>query len=156
MKLPPTEPKMKANEIMTAEPVCVTPDTPIQEAARLMKDQNVGMLPVVQAEGSKQLIGVITDRDIALRHVAEGHTSTDCPVSEAMTEHVTTANPNSDVDDVMEIMGKEQVRRIPIVDERGELVGVVAQADVVLHAKDDKKAERTIEEISQPYGKHAG
>lgn len=146
---------MKANEIMTSEPVCVTPDTPIREAARLMKDQNVGMLPVVQAEGSKQLIGVITDRDIALRHVAEGHTSADCPVSEAMTEHVTTANPNSDVDDVMEIMGKEQVRRIPIVDERGELVGVVAQADVVLHATDDKKAERTIEEISQPYGKHA-
>ncbi|CAN5259221.1 CBS domain-containing protein [soil metagenome] len=147
---------MKANEIMTAEPVCVTPDTPIQEAARLMKDQNVGMLPVVQAEGSRQLIGVITDRDIALRHVAEGHTSGDCPVSEAMTEHVTTANPNSDVNDVMDIMGKEQVRRIPIVDERGDVVGVVAQADVVLHAKDDKKAERTIEEISQPYGKHAG
>lgn len=147
---------MKANEIMTSPPVSVTPDTPIQEAARLMKDQNVGMLPVVQAEGSKQLIGVITDRDIALRHVAEGHTSPDCPVSEAMTEHVTTANPNSDLSDVMDIMGKEQVRRIPIVDERGELVGVVAQADLVLHAKDDKKAERTIEEISQPYGKHAG
>ncbi|HUF66585.1 MAG TPA: CBS domain-containing protein [Gemmatimonadaceae bacterium] len=147
---------MKANEIMTSEPVCVTPDTPIQEAARLMKDQNVGMLPVVRAEGSKQLIGVITDRDIALRHVAEGHTSGDCPVREAMTEHVTTANPNSDVDEVMDIMGKEQVRRIPIVDERGELVGVVAQADVVIHAKNDKKAERTIEEISQPFGKHAG
>ena len=147
---------MKANEIMTSQPVCVTPETPIQEAAQLMKDQNVGMLPVVQTEGSKQLIGVITDRDITIRHVAEGHTSTDCPVSEAMTDSVTTARPDSDVDDVMEIMGREQVRRIPIVDERGELVGVVAQADVVLHAKDDRKAEQTIEEISQPFGKHAG
>lgn len=147
---------MKANEIMTSQPVCVTPETPIQEAAQLMKDQNVGMLPVVQTEGSKQLIGVITDRDITIRHVAEGHTSTDCPVSEAMTDSVTTAGPDSDVDDVMEIMGREQVRRIPIVDERGELVGVVAQADVVLHAKDDRKAEQTIEEISQPFGKHAG
>ena len=147
---------MKANEIMTSQPVCVTPDTPIQEAARLMKDQNVGMLPVVQTEGSKQLIGVITDRDITVRHVAEGHTSTDCAVSEAMTDSVTTASPDSEVDEVMEIMGREQVRRIPIVDERGELVGVVAQADVVLHAKDDLKAEQTIEEISQPFGKHAG
>lgn len=147
---------MKANEIMTSQPVCVTPETPIQEAARLMKDQNVGMLPVVQTEGSKQLIGVITDRDITIRHVAEGHTSTDCPVSEAMTDNVTTASPESDVSDVMEIMGREQVRRIPIVDERGELVGVVAQADVVLHAKDDRKAEQAIEEISQPFGKHAG
>lgn len=147
---------MKANEIMTSQPVCVTPETPIQEAARLMKDQNVGMLPVVQTEGSKQLIGVITDRDITIRHVAEGHTSTDCPVSEAMTDSVTTASPDSDVGDVMEIMGREQVRRIPIVDERGELVGVVAQADVVLHARDERKAEQTIEEISQPFGKHAG
>jgi CBS domain-containing protein len=147
---------MKANQIMTSQPVCVTPDTPIQEAARLMKDQNVGMLPVVQNEGSKQLIGVITDRDITIRHVAEGHTSADCPVSEAMTDNVTTATPESDVGEVMAIMGREQVRRIPIVDERGELVGVVAQADVVLHARDDKKAEQTIEEISQPFGKHAG
>lgn len=147
---------MKANEIMTSQPVCVTPDTPIQEAARLMKDQNVGMLPVVQNEGSKQLIGVITDRDITIRHVAEGHTSAACPVSEAMTDNVTTASPESDVGEVMAIMGREQVRRIPIVDERGELVGVVAQADVVLHARDDKKAEQTIEEISQPFGKHAG
>ena len=147
---------MKANEIMTSQPVCVTPDTPIQEAAQLMKDQNVGMLPVVQTEGSKQLIGVITDRDITIRHVAEGHTSTDCQVSEAMTDDVTTATPDSDVNDVMEIMGREQVRRIPIVDERGELVGVVAQADVVLHATDDRKADQTIEEISQPFGKHAG
>lgn len=147
---------MKANQIMTSQPVCVTPDTPIQEAARLMKDQNVGMLPVVQNEGSKQLIGVITDRDITIRHVAEGHTSAACPVSEAMTDNVTTASPESDVGEVMAIMGREQVRRIPIVDERGELVGVVAQADVVLHARDDKKAEQTIEEISQPFGKHAG
>ncbi len=146
---------MKAQEIMTPFPVCVTPETPISEAARLMKDQNVGMLPVVQADGSKRLVGVITDRDIAMRHVAEGHASTDCAVSEAMTEHVTTCSPSTDVDEVMDVMGREQVRRIPIVDERGDLVGVVAQADVVLHAGDDKKAERTIEEISQPFGKHA-
>lgn len=145
---------MKAQQIMTSDPVSVTPETPISEAARLMKDQNVGMLPVVEAEGSKRLVGVITDRDIAMRHVAEGHSSTDCPVSEAMTDHVTTATPQSSLDDVMDLMGKEQVRRIPIVDERGALVGVIAQADLVLYAENEKKAEKTVEEISQPFGRH--
>lgn len=146
---------MKAQDIMTPEPVIVTPDTPLDEAARLMKDQNVGMLPVVEAEGSKQLIGVITDRDIAMRHVAEGHGSTDCAVREAMTEHVSTCTPDTEVDEVMDLMGREQVRRIPIVDERGSLVGIVAQADIVLEAEDEKKAEKTIEKISEPFGKHA-
>jgi CBS domain-containing protein len=146
---------MKAQEIMTSDPVYVTPETPIQEAAQMMKDQNVGMLPVVGGEGSRALVGVITDRDITIRHVAEGHSSTDCAVREAMTENVTTCRPDANVDEVMDVMGREQVRRIPIVDERGSLVGIVAQADVVLHARDEKKAERTIEEISKPFGKHA-
>jgi CBS domain-containing protein len=145
---------VKAQDIMTPNPVSVTPETPVQEAARLMKDQNIGMLPVVRDDGSRQLVGVVTDRDIALRHVAEGHGSSDCPVKEAMTEHVTTCTPQTDLDDVMQVMGREQVRRIPIVDERGDLVGVVAQADIVLHADDEEQAERTIEEISQPFGKH--
>jgi CBS domain-containing protein len=146
---------MKAQDIMTSDPVFVTPETPLHEAAQLMKNQNVGMLPVVDGEGGRNLVGVITDRDIALRHVAEGHASGDCPVREAMTENVTTCRPDTNVDDVMDVMGREQVRRIPIVDERGSLIGVVAQADVVLRAHDEKKAERTIEEISKPFGKHA-
>jgi CBS domain-containing protein len=146
---------MKAQDIMTPQPVSVTPDTPIDEAARLMKDQNVGLLPVVEAEGSKQLVGVITDRDIAMRHVAEGHSSSDCAVREAMTEHVSTCTPDTDLDEVMDVMGREQVRRIPIVDERGSLVGIVAQADIVLEGNDEKKAEKTIEQISEPFGKHA-
>jgi CBS-domain-containing membrane protein len=122
----------------------------------MMRDQDVGMLPVIENDGSKRLVGVVTDRDIAIRHVAEGHGSSDCQVREAMTEHVTTANPGTGMGDVMDIMGREQVRRIPIVDERGDLVGVVAQADVVLLAEDDRKAAETVEEISKPYGQHAG
>ncbi|MEX1186334.1 MAG: CBS domain-containing protein [Gemmatimonadaceae bacterium] len=146
---------MKAQDIMSADPVCVTPRTPMEEAARLMKDHNVGALPVVTEEGSRQLVGVITDRDIAIRHVAEGHSSPDCPVSEAMSENVMTCRSDTPVHDVMETMGREQVRRIPIVDERGALVGMVSQADVVLEAKDDRKAEEMVENISKPFGKHS-
>jgi len=145
---------MKIQDIMSTEPSTVTPDTPITEAARLMKEHNIGMLPVVESEGSRRLVGVVTDRDITIRHVAEGHLS-DCPVREAMTDNVSTAKADENVERVMTLMAQEQVRRIPIVDERGDLVGVVSQADIVLESGDDKKAEQTVEQISRPYGKHS-
>lgn len=143
-----------ARDIMTADPVCVTPDTAISDAAQMMKDQNVGMLPVVEAEGSGKLVGVITDRDITIRHVAEGHGSPDDPVREAMTSNVTTCKPDDDIQTVMKTMAREQVRRIPIVDENGALVGVVSQADVALEGKEAATGQ-TVEQISEPYGKHA-
>ena len=146
---------MKAKDIMTRKPKCVTPDTSVREAARLMKEEDVGVLPVVERDGSDRLIGIVTDRDIAIRHVAEGHDSSSCPVREAMTSSVRTAREDDDVESVMDLMGKEQVRRIPVVDERGSLVGIVAQADIVREARDDKKAERTIEKISDPGGRHS-
>lgn len=145
---------MKAKDIMTRKPKSVTPETSVREAARLMKEEDVGVLPVVDRDGSDRLIGIVTDRDIAIRHVAEGHDSSSCPVSEAMTSNVRTAREDDDVDSVMDLMGKEQVRRIPVVDERGELIGIVAQADIVREARDDRKAERTIEQISDPGGRH--
>jgi CBS domain-containing protein len=146
---------MKAKDIMTKDPSCVTPDTPLRDAAKMMQRDDVGMLPVVESKGSKKLVGVITDRDITIRHVAEGHASPDCPVREAMTERPVTSREDDDLDDVMKIMGREQVRRIPIVDERGSILGVVAQADIVRDAKDDKRAERTVEKISEPGGRHS-
>jgi CBS domain-containing protein len=146
---------MKAKDIMTRKPKCVTPETSVREAARLMKEEDVGVLPVVERDGSDRLIGIVTDRDIAIRHVAEGHDSSSCPVREAMTSSVRTAREDDDVESVMDLMGTEQVRRIPVVDERGSLVGIVAQADIVREARDDKKAERTIEKISDPGGRHS-
>ena len=144
---------MKAKDIMAKNPRTVTPETSVREAAQLMKTEDVGMLPVVRS-GSKNIVGIVTDRDIAIRHVAAGHSSSECPVSEAMSSDVKTCRTTDSVDEVMKVMGKEQVRRIPIVDERGELVGIVAQADIAREA-DDKKAERTIEKISEPGSRHS-
>ena len=146
---------MKAQEIMSRNPSCVTPQTGLEEAAKLMKTENVGIVPVVESKESKKLVGVITDRDIAIRVVAEGRDSATTSVGHIMSANVKTCRPDDSVDDVMDVMGKEQVRRVPIVDERGALVGIVAQADVVLEARDNKKSERTIEKISEPSGKHA-
>jgi len=141
---------MKAREIMTANPRTVTPDTNLPEVARLMQSEDVGIVPVVDGAGSRQLIGVVTDRDIALRVVGEGRDPNSVRVSDVMSTNLRTARESDSVDDVMSLMGEQQVRRIPIVDERGALVGIVAQADVVLQASSDKKAERTVEKISQP------
>ena len=147
---------MQAREIMSKDPRCVTPDVSAREAARLMKDEDVGVLPVVEADGKdKRLVGMVTDRDIAIRVVAEGRTADDARVRDIMSGNPRSVRENDNVDEVMELMGREQVRRIPVVDDRGAVVGIIAQADVAREARDERKVEDTIEQISQPGGKHS-
>ncbi|MFN2564851.1 MAG: CBS domain-containing protein [Gemmatimonadaceae bacterium] len=141
---------MKIQEIMTKDPTTVTPGTTVRDAAKLMQREDTGILPVVESEGSKRLVGVVTDRDIAIRVIAAGRDA-NTRVSDVMTsDRLATLRPDADVDDVMDTMADQQVRRVPIVDDRGTLVGIVAQADVVRKARDDSKAERTVERISEP------
>ena len=145
---------MKVQEVMTRNPACVTPGTTIREAAQLMQREDTGVIPVVDEQGKKRLVGIVTDRDIAIRVVAEGRDS-NTRVSEVMSaSKLATCTPNDDIDEVMDAMASEQVRRIPIVDDRGTLVGIVAQADIVRRADDQGKAERTVREVSQPSAKH--
>jgi CBS domain-containing protein len=142
---------MKAQDIMSTNPASVTPETSIQEAARLMQQQDVGILPVVESTTSKRLVGLVTDRDITIRVVAEGRSN--ATVRDAMTSNAKSVRADDSVKDVMKLMGSEQVRRIPVVDGDGRVVGIVAQADIVLEG-DDRKAEETIEKISAPGGRH--
>ena len=146
---------MKARDIMSKNPRSVTPDTAVRDAARLMKDEDVGVIPVVESAGSQKLVGMLTDRDITIRVVAEGRSGEQVRVSEVMSKNPKSVKENDNVDDIMDLMSKEQVRRIPIVDERGALCGIISQADLARHAKDEKKVERTVEKISQPGGKHS-
>ena len=149
---------MKAQDIMSRNPSTVTPSTRVRQAAKLMKDEDVGIVPVVEDGGGgsdKRLVGLLTDRDIAIRLVAEGRDPDLVEVRELMSGSPKTARADDDVAAVMDLMGREQVRRIPIVDDRGSLVGIVAQADIVIEANDDRKAERTVEKISKPGGRHS-
>ncbi len=139
---------MKAQDIMTKNPSTVTPETRVQDAARLMKDEDVGIIPVVESQGSKKLVGVITDRDIAIRVVADGAASSNSSVRDVMTSRITTSAPGDSVKDVMELMGREQVRRIPIVD-KGELVGIIAQADIATSLNDEHATGEVVEAISR-------
>jgi CBS domain-containing protein len=146
---------MKIHDIMTRDPSCVTPNATVREAAQVMKREDVGIVPVVDGNDSKTLVGVITDRDIAIRCVADGR-DTNVRVSDCMSaDRLATCRENDDVDRVMDAMRTEQVRRIPIVDERGSLVGIVAQADIVRKTRNDSKSEQTVEDISEPGGKHS-
>ncbi len=146
---------MQIRDIMTKDPVCVTPGTTVRDAAKLMQREDTGIIPVVESEGTKKLVGVVTDRDIAIRVVAEGRDG-ETRVNDVMSSsRLATLRPDADVDDVMDTMADQQVRRVPIVDDRGILVGIVAQADIVRKARDDSKAERTVEKISEPSGRRS-
>ena len=146
---------MQVRDVMTKDPACVTPGATIREAAQLMQRENVGIVPVVEEKGTNRLLGVVTDRDIAIRVVAEGRDG-GTRVSDVMSSsRILTCTLDDDVDAVMEAMADEQLRRIPIVDDRGTLVGIVAQADIVRKTRDEDKAGNTVKEISEPGGRHA-
>jgi CBS domain-containing protein len=147
--------QMRIQDIMTKNPSCVTADASVREAAQVMSRENVGIIPVIKGNSDKRLVGLVTDRDIAIRCVAEGKDSS-CRVSDVMSAtKITTCSQTDDVTHVMDAMRTEKVRRIPIVDERGSLVGIVSQADIVRKADDSHAAERTIQQISEPGGRHA-
>jgi CBS domain-containing protein len=139
---------MKARELMTKDPAVVTPQEPIARAAQIMRDENIGAVPVVDDLSSMRLRGVITDRDIAVRHVAESH-GNQCRVSDELTAGpLKTVTPDADAHEVMELMKREQVRRVPVV-QGDRLVGIIAQADV---AKQEQAPAvgKVVERISEP------
>ena len=135
---------LRCRDIMTADVNTATGDMPIAEVAVLMRDTDVGSLPVV--EGGK-LAGIVTDRDIVVRAIAEGR-GADTPVKEAMTTELFSVGPDDPVFQAIRIMGERQVRRIPVVNADGSLAGIIAMADVVLQTEDDREIAETLEEIS--------
>jgi CBS domain-containing protein len=139
----------KIAEVMTDRPRAIAPQTSIREAARLMEEEDVGSLPVVE-EGAR-LVGIVTDRDIAIRAVARG-LEPETTVMDIASKEVYGLTPEDDLDDALEMMARARVRRLPIVVRDNELVGMVAQADVARTSK-EKKTGEVVEAISQrPHG----
>jgi CBS domain-containing protein len=141
---------MQAREIMTSNPVVLVPSDSIRRAAELMREVSVGALPVVENVATRVLVGIITDRDIAIRCTAEGHSPT-CQVGEHMTRMpLETVTPDVSVDVVIEKMERAQVRRIPVVDAGNVLVGMISQADLAIKVgpSSPEKIEELLERIS--------
>jgi CBS domain-containing protein len=129
---------------MTANPRSIAPSTSIQEAAKLMRDDDVGSLPVV--EGDK-LVGILTDRDIVIRAGAEGRF--DATAGDLASREVVTVDPEQPLEEAARLMAQHQVRRLPVTEEDGRLVGMLAQADVATHGGEDARTGQMVEEISR-------
>jgi CBS domain-containing protein len=132
-------------DAMTSALATATPSQSLTEAARLMKQEDVGSVPVVDGP---RVVGVLTDRDIVVRAVAEGRNPQTMQVGEIASPNLVTVRPDDDLDDALRLMAQHQVRRLPVVED-GHLVGVLAQADVAHEAK-EKQVGHVVEEISRP------
>ena len=132
-------------DVMTSNPCSIEAEKSVAYAAKMMREEDVGLAPIV--EGDK-LIGMLTDRDIAIRVVAEGRNPEQVKVADVASKQVVTIDPQQDLDEALRIMAKHQVRRLPVVEEDGKLVGVVAQADIAREG-DDKQTGALVEEISK-------
>jgi len=134
--------------VMTDKLCSIDSDKPVAYAAKMMRDEDVGLAPIV--EGDK-LVGVLTDRDIAVRVVAEGRDPESTRVTDVASSEVVAVEPDRDLDEALRLMAAHQVRRLPVVAKDGRLVGVVAQADVARTA-DQRTTGAVVEEISKDRG----
>ena len=132
-------------DVMTESPRTVERGKSVVEAAKLMRSEDAGVVPIVDGD---RLVGVVTDRDIAIRVVAEGRDAGSTTVEEIASQDLVTIDPQQDLDEALRLMASHQVRRLPVVEEDGRLVGIVAQADVARHA-DDARTGKVVGEISE-------
>lgn len=137
---------MKVSDLMTADPACCKPSDSVQDAAKMMLDNDCGQVPVVGDEG--RLVGVITDRDIACRCVAEGKSS-DTTVADVMSRDIVTASPEDDVESCCAKMEERQVRRLPVVDDQGCCCGMISQADIATGANRETIGD-LVRQVSEP------
>lgn len=145
---------MNVREVMTADPACCTADTPLPEVAKMMVDCDCGAIPVVDSHDTKKPVGMITDRDITIRTVAEGKNPLDLTASDAMTVNVMTVNPDTSLEECCNLMEKHQIRRVVVVDKNGACCGMIAQADIAINA-DDRKTAEVVQEVSKGAGSSA-
>jgi len=139
----------KNRDVMTKDPVFCQPGDSLTTVANIMKQKDVGSVPVVESGGSRRLVGIITDRDIVVKAIAEGRSPESATGKDAMTPNPVSCREEDDVDHALKLMKERQVRRMPIVDSAGLLTGIIAQADVATRVNKDSKTGELVEAISE-------
>ena len=139
---------MEVREIMTKDPACCTPNTNLQQVAKMFVDHDCGCIPVVDSEKGMKPVGVITDRDICCRVIAEGKNPLELTAQDCMSGNVVIVTPEMSLDVCCRIMEDNQLRRVPVVDADGRCCGMVAQADIAHYASSNKTAE-VVKEVSK-------
>jgi CBS domain-containing protein len=140
----------KCSEVMTRNPVTALPTDTVEHVAQLMQGQDIGPVPVVENQRTMKLVGIVTDRDLTLKVVAQGRDPKQTRIEQVMTRDVVTCHPDDDLQKAMDAMSEHQVRRIPVVDAKGALAGIIAQADVATRVQEPMKTAEVVEEISKP------
>ncbi len=139
----------KCSEVMTKDPVCCLPNDSVAKVAELMKNQNIGSIPVIESQQTRKLVGIVTDRDLALKIVSEGRDAKSTFVEAVMTRKVVTCFADDDLQKALDAMAQHQLRRMPVVDNDNKLVGIIAQADVATRVDQPEKTAEMVKEISQ-------
>jgi len=143
---------ISVKDIMTPDPACCTPNMPLREVARLMVEHDCGEIPVVASDSERRPIGVITDRDIVIRTLGAGIDPMTRTVADCMSTPCITVTPDTSLEDCCDVMESHQIRRVPVVEDDGNIVGIVALADIV-NFSSRRTAAEVIKEVSQPHGK---
>jgi CBS domain-containing protein len=136
-------------DVMTPDPACCEPGDSIVQVAEIMKREDVGSVPVVESKASKQLVGIVTDRDLVIKVLASGRGTDRATAHDAMTPDPVSCREGDDVAQVLEQMKDRQVRRMPIVDATGRLLGIIAQADIATRINRDTQTGELVEAISE-------
>jgi CBS domain-containing protein len=139
----------KCRDVMTRNPVSAQPDDTVANVARLMKENDIGPVPIVDGNNSKRLVGIVTDRDLALKVVAAGRDPQTTAVREVMTTSVITCRDDDDIETALDAMSTQQLRRIPVVDDGNMLLGIIAQADIATRMNSPEKTGEVVKEISE-------
>lgn len=139
----------KCNEVMTKNPVCCKPEDMVATAAQLMQRENIGSIPVIENDQTQKLVGIVTDRDLALRIVAQGYDAKSTNVETVMTREIVTCQAEDDLQKAIDAMAEHQLRRIPIVDNTNKIVGIIAQADVATRVNLPEETAEMVKDISQ-------
>ncbi len=142
---------MQIRDIMTTNVATCTNDTPLEEVAQMMMDCDCGMIPVVAGDDTTRPIGTVTDRDIVCRTLASGDNPLDFTAGDVMTGNPVTISPNASHDEAMHMMESNQIRRLLVIDNNGECVGIVSQADLARNASEEEVGE-VVQHISRPGG----
>ena len=136
-------------DVMTRNPVSARPEDTVASVARLMKENDIGPVPIVESQKSKRLVGIVTDRDLALKVVAEGRDPETTPVKQVMTTSVITCRGDDDIETALDAMSTQQLRRIPVVDDGNMLLGIIAQADIATRMNEPEKTAEVVKDISE-------
>lgn len=141
---------IQCRQIMTPDPTSCEPTATIDQVARLMKEKDVGPVPVVDNQDHRVLVGIVTDRDLAVNAVAHNDQPSKTEVARIMSTNPVCCKPEDDIEEALELMRSYQLRRIPIVDEQKRLVGIISQGDIANRLGWSDKTAQVVEEVSKP------